>query len=617
MILKDKTLRYDKDTVLVLPDTLFYQVSGDIRSGNFYQKLKDRWYQKKFTKGLFDLLFSLPSEDFKLDTTHLMKSESPFYAYEGKTIGSIQLRKLSALGTSMDDPDKKPISVVQKLGNGINFKTRNSAILSNLLFVEGDTVNALLLSDNERIIRNLPFIKDARILVKKRSSDSDTVDIQLITRDVLSLSVDLEARDFDAGLLRIDHKNIFGLGHEVDNKFSLDNDADQYFSYQIRYRIPNVLRTFTSLEIGYANTENRDFTKLRVSRDFITPQTKFAGGFEWSQEKIREVQLENIISDQAFDEIQTLRKYDYQDIWLARAFKLNFRDPIINERSRLILSGRLTRTDYIARPEVSAFQNKTFHNRLLVIGSLGFSQRRYFKDQLIFGYGRTEDIPYGTSVELIGGYDWGEFYNRPYLGFRLSKGNLIRNFGYFYGSAQLEGYLYQKKWEQAVFKTDFRYISALIDFNRWKLRQFVTINYTRGIDRFEGEFIDIRDKNGIRGSLTSHTLRGTQRFLMNIETVGFTPFELLGFKFALFSFFDFGLINNGERNIFKEKGQQGIGLGIRVRNDNLTLNAIEIRFAYYPEAPIGIEPSDIDLSGNSGFTFNDFLINRPEINIFK
>ena len=599
-----------------MPDTLFYQVAGDIRSGNFYQRLRDRWYQKKLTKGLFNLLFSLPSEDFKLDTTHLIKSEGPFDIHQGKVIGDIWLNKLQPLGTSMENPAKRPVSVIQKLGNGLNFNTNKKAILNNLLFTKGDTVNASLLSDNERIIRSLPFIKDARIIIKERSPQSDTIDVELITKEVLSLSVDLEARDFDAGLLRIDHRNIFGLGHEVDNKFSLDNDADQYFSYQVKYRIPNLFKTFTSLEIGYANTENRDFTRFRINRDFITPQTKFAGGFEWSQEKIREVQFQNIISDLEFDEISTIRKYDYQDVWLARAFKLKFKDPVVSERSRIILSGRLTRTDYISRPEVSESLNKADHNRFLAIGSLGFSQRRYFKDQLIFGYGRTEDIPYGASIEFLGGYDWGEFYNRSYAGFRVSKGSLVKNFGYLYGNAQLEGYLYQKKWEQAVFKTDFRYISSLIDFNRWKLRQFITINYTRGIDRFESEFIDIRDKNGIRG-LTSHTLRGTQRFLMNIETVCFTPFELLNFKLALFSFFDIGLINSGERNIFKGKEQQGMGLGVRIRNDNLTFKAIEIRFAYYPEAPVGIESSDIDLSGNSGFAFSDFLINRPEINIFR
>ncbi len=596
---------------MILPDSVFYQV----RKGNFYSRLKDRWYQRKFTKELFDLLFSLPSEDFKLDTDSLVKSENPFLALEGKRIQSINLTKLEALGTRMDNLNKRPESVVQKFGNTVNFKTRDPVIFNNLLFDVGDTINASLMADNERLLRELPFLKDARITLNQDSL-TQQVDVHILTKDVLSLSLDAEARDFDSGVLRVDHKNIFGSGHEIDNRFAIDGDASQRFSYEVSYRIPNIRRTFASLDIGYANTENRDFTGIRINRDFVTPQIKFAGGLEWSQQKIRTVQLNNIVSDLEFDRDYLTTKFDYQEAWLARAYPLRTARAFLRDRTRLIISGRISRTDYLVRPGVSLNENRLFHNRFLAIGSVGFSQRRFFKDRLIFGYGRTEDIPYGASIELLGGYEWGEFYNRKYLGMRLSQAHFVGNAGYFASSFVLEGYLNNRQWEQGVLRTDLRFISALLDLNKWKFRQFVTINYTQGIDRFENEFIDIRDRNGIRG-LTSNTLRGSQRFLLNLETVSFTPLELLQFRFAVFGFFDLGFINDGSENIFDAPSQKGYGIGVRIRNDNLTFKAIEIRLAFYPDAPIGIEDIDLDFSGNSGFRFSDFLIGRPRTNNFN
>lgn len=605
------TLRFDKDTVLILPDTVFYKVKS-----NFYHRLKDKWYQRRFTKQLFDFLFSLPSDDFKIDTTQFVKSENPFLTYQGKTIGDISLVKLEALGTRMDDLNKRPESVVQKFGNTVNFKTRDRVIRNNLLFAPGDTINAAVLADNERILRELPYIRDSRIRVIPRPDNPDIVDLEILTKDVVSLSFDFEARDFDSGVLRVDHKNIFGSGHELDNRFAVDNSSEQKFSYQLRYRVPNIKRTFTSLEIRYADTENLDVTSLRIQRDFVSPAIKYAGGLEWSQQTLRERRLENIISDLEFDEVFVTQQFDYQDAWLARAFPLRISDPVLRDRTRLIVSGRLSNIDFLQRPTVLKDQNQRFHNRFRAIGGIGLSQRRYFKDRLIFGYGRTEDIPYGMSVEFLAGQEWGEFYDRTYLGARVSRGGYIGLLGYFFTGFTVEGFKYNRKTEQGVFRADFRYISNLIDLNQWKFRQFITFNYTKGFNRFDSEFIDIRSRNGIRG-LDSHTLRGTQRLLLNIETVSFTPLQLLDFRLAVFGFADIGKINDGKRDIFKEKSQTGFGIGFRIRNDNLTFNAVEIRLAYYPNVPIGIDTIDLDLSGNSGFRFNDFFVSQPQVGTFN
>ena len=442
------------------------------------------------------------------------------------------------------------------------------------------------------------------------------MDVEILTKDVLALSFDIEARDFDSGILRVNHKNIFGSGHEVDNRFAVDNSASQKFSYQVKYRVPNIKKSFIAFEANYANTINQDFTSIKLERDFISPKIKYAGGIEIRNERLRTRELSNVISDNEFDTQTINQRYDFQDFWLARAFELGLKDPIKNERTRLIVSGRISNIDFSLRPTVEANLNQQYHDRTLVVGSVGISQRRFFKDQLIFGYGRTEDIPYGYQIELMGGYELGEFENRYFMGGSLGRGGYVGKAGYFLGGLSLESFLKNKEFEQGLFKTDFRFFSTLIDLKRWKFRQFINVNYTYGISRFPHEFVDIRDRNGIRG-LRSNALRGTQRFLINLETVSFTPLEIIDFKFVVFGFFDLGLINDGNRNIFKETSQTGFGLGFRIRNDNLTFKAIEFRIAFYPDAPMGIPDADFDLSGNSAFSFSDFLITRPEPSIFR
>ncbi|MCK7540631.1 MAG: hypothetical protein MZV63_61945 [Marinilabiliales bacterium] len=61
----------------------------------------------------------------------------------------------------------------------------------------------------------------------------------------------------------------------------------------------------------------------------------------------------------------------------------------------------------------------------LVTGSLALSSQRFINTSLIYSYGRTEDIPYGYMVELMGGRENNEFKWRTYGGLKVSYGNIF------------------------------------------------------------------------------------------------------------------------------------------------------------------------------------------------
>src|SRR5690606_37848187 len=100
----DSALYAKEDTVFILPSNLEYVITAapTDKTKQFYQTLKTKFYQKKITKELYDLLFTDPPSNIAVPVPNLdegEKSESPYLAYEGKIIGNIRVRKINIFGT--------------------------------------------------------------------------------------------------------------------------------------------------------------------------------------------------------------------------------------------------------------------------------------------------------------------------------------------------------------------------------------------------------------------------------------------------------------------------------------------------------------------------------------
>jgi len=161
----------------------------------------------------------------------------------------------------------------------------------------------------------------------------------------------------------------------------------------------------------------------------------------------------------------------------------------------------------------------------------------------------------------------------------------------------------------ADFKLNF--ISPL--FNIWnsKSRQFIKLNYALGINRFEIENLLLRNQDGIRG-FGSRIEKGKQRITLNVENVFFQKRAILNFQTAFFSFFDVGIVGPQNQSIFKQNYYGGVGLGLRIRNENLIFKTIQIRLAYYPNHPSDVSPIGFILEEVSKSRFYSFQPRGPE-----
>lgn len=606
LILGDSSIYVEHDTVLVLPDTVAAKLKMDEtkRSEDFYRKVKERLYKTRFTKELYRLLFNdVKKEEDKKTEPKAIITNGNYKKYQGQVINNIRIKKLEVFGTRITDTTKNYDSWAINLANDMHVYTRSRIIKSNIFFKEGDRVDPDLLTDSERILRNLPYVKDARIYVISRKGVPG-VEVLIIVKDIWSISGEISVDNVERSDFAVIDKNFLGLGHEFRNEFLYNTEYVPKIGYSGTYSVNNIYKTFITGEVNFARSEPLDRTGIRIYRNFITPEIKYAGGID--------INKSNILLNRIFPDttIEFYTKFNQQDLWLGRSWLIRETDDGV--RANIQVGARFDRTHYLDRPVVEKDTNQQFFDRNLYLVSVGFSQRSYEKSALILGYGRTEDIPSGYLLEFTTGKEVNEFYNRTYLGWRLSTGRYFGRLGYIRPSLHLGGFVRKSRVDQGVFSLQGDYFSPLYRVKKFNFRQFLRLRYTTGINRYDNEYININNQNGVRG-LNYTFLRGTRKLAFSSETVAFTPYYIIGFRFAFFAFFDLALVNADNSKLLKNQLYQGYGLGVRLRNENLAINTIQVRLAWYPVTPPTTSGLGFDLSGQAPLRISDFRVEEPSV----
>lgn len=603
----DTTRRFDPSRFLMLADTT-KEGRQEAHTQAFYQKLKEAFYRSRLTRMLFDLLFVKPATQ-KQTTAFDRQTVERYQPFQDRVIGNISIQKLQLFGPTVTDTSKAPHSWLQKTLNKLHISTQDRVIRKNLLIHSGEKIDPYELADSERVLRDLPFIRDARIHLIPRQEGSDTLDVLVLSQDVLPYSAGGTYRRLNNLSLILSNNNLLGLGHELRNEIIYDEIQTPSFGYRGLYNIPNIGGSFISSQLQYAETEYEKIKGLNLNRSFFTPNVYWAGGLELNSSTVKRALL---FLDSSKDSLFHYR-YNYTNLWGARAFRLHRKKEEISskERDRLVVAARFSRTDYRMRPDLSPIPSDMhyFHNKLLYLGSIGWNRRRYFRDQYIFGFGRTEDVPYGSLINFTFGQENGEMTRQNFAGLKLASARYFPKFGYLYGQLDIASFFNSNRQSQRrLLHLESDYYSPLLKAGKYNFRQIITIDYTYGDRRLAHEFLHIRREN-IRG-LSTFERRGTQRLSIRLETICYTPLYLLGFQFAGFAFGDIAFLNQLNKLSLKGYDFHGYGLGVRVRNENLTFNTFQFRFTLYPHTPE--KKFDLSISAIPSQLFNNFRIGEPQ-----
>src|SRR6267154_4736855 len=130
----------------------------------------------KNAKNLLEAISREPEADL---SPFLVKSEDAYLKYQGKIIRRIVLERIG-FDRIVVDTARHLQSAMAKTANQMHINSKETTIRKNLFVREGRPLNPYRLADNERLLRNLDFMMDARIFVKPISNNSDSVALLVV-----------------------------------------------------------------------------------------------------------------------------------------------------------------------------------------------------------------------------------------------------------------------------------------------------------------------------------------------------------------------------------------------------------------------------------------------------
>ncbi|MFP4096554.1 MAG: hypothetical protein ACLFUB_18875 [Cyclobacteriaceae bacterium] len=613
----------EEDTVLILQDTLRTRLDSLLRKEaqpgekHFYDSLSQRFNDSSLLKKLVEMI-TKPASDQK--PTADRQGRRNFPSVEGKIVGNIRFRRLDVFGPSVIDTAEEAGNRLTRKGNQLHMKTRKQVLRRRLQLRPGDVLDANSLMDNESLIRSLSYIRDARLLVEEVRGD--TVDLLLVTQDIFPYDLSASPLGFEGLRANINQLNMLGSGHQLYNRLTLDSDAERLLGYEGRYRIPNLMGSQVEGEAYYRNITFLQQYGISAQRNFLIPGIRLAGGITLDHSRSTRSQpwIDSFEKYRELAEQQEIPRHTYrrftQDYWLGYSFPVSLVQND-DERSRLVFASRYLQQNFSDRPEVASDLNRAFHHRKQLLFTLGLSRRYFRREKLVYGFGRTEDIPIGRLTEITLGPEWGEFHKRFYTGFRVSSGDYVKPFGYMTARLGIGGYWHNKQFEEGLLQLGLRSFTYPIQWKRTLFRLFLETDYSRRLspmprEDFRENLLSLNNREGIRG-LRHYRLYGGHRLSFSLETVAYLPFHFYNFRLATFFFADAGMIARHDQSLMRSKIYQGYGLGFRVRNERLALETFQLRFAVYPQRPVGAPPFGVTVAGLPFFTrLMDFIVRKPD-----
>jgi hypothetical protein len=612
LIVNNKAFPFYSDTVIFLHKGIDYRIKN--QRGDFFDRLQQKSMKYRWTRELHNIIISPASTQQDLDSLPTSSAIQPFMLYSGDLIRNIRIKRLNVFGPTVYDTSALPVTWVGRTGNQLHFRSKEYLIRKNLLFEKGGRIDPMVLAHNERLLRSLPYIEDARIVLKKVSPLNDSVDVLVITKDIWPNAFNIESLGANSGELELWNRNILGFGEGVQHTIPWKSAGGTTLGYQGVYKLNNIAGTFINSNLTYQNAFSNEYIGLQIERSFFTPNTKYAGGAAMSQASAmmplpgtQQKYLLLILPISLNHGTQPMKYYTY-DVWLGRSFYLN-PHGFSNLQKNLTIASRLYQIKYLTRPDYWHYFENKYQNRKLWLSSVTYSRQTYMKSSYIYNYGRTEDIAIGGKIGITAGYEYGELQNRTYFGFQAGH-STFGNWGYLFGGFEASAYLTsENKFEQSFAKEQIYYFSPLIIARTLKFRQFISLSYTRGALRKNFESLNINNRYGLYG-FKNDSLLGQSRALVHMETDCFAPWKPQNFRFTFYLSADFAWIGNSEY-FFNKEPYSAVSLGVRIRNERLVFKTIQFRFSYYPNIPTGSVTNFFEISGETALNAPNFTPQAP------
>ncbi len=534
------------------------------------------------------------------------KSEDPFLPFEGKIIRNIIINKVG-FEKSIYDSSRTFRSKATQIANSLHANSKEGVIRDNLFFRKNKPLNPYRLADNERHLRDLDFILDSKIEVCFVNGSEDSVDVEVFTRDVFSLGIKFEPEEFDAYRLDVYDANLSGQGQRIQLNTLFDATRNPQAGMELTYRKSSIGGTLINPTVGYTqiNTgrsygiENEHAYYLRLDRPLVSPYSRLAGSLEIS----KNYSINNYRLPEG-----TFRDYRYhlEDVWVG--YNMGIYNTV-NSRERHFVALRYFNQTFERKPAQPADRaNPVYNNQQFLLGSVTFYEQNFYKTQYVYGFGRTEDIPYGKTLTLTSGWSSEFGLDRSYAGMNTAREFVSRKGDFYRLAAGAGSYFREEKAEDAFMFVSALYYSKLLIKNNIKIRQQIEGGHAQAFSNTIRPLLTLN--NQLQG-FRPDSLFAYKRTFLRTETTMFTPWKILGFNFAGFAAAESAFYQQDPGEDAFQKFAWGINGGFRIRNENLIFGTIEVRGFYFPVTVKGIEPYSIRVSTNVMLKYTSSFVRAP------
>ncbi|MFM6925143.1 MAG: hypothetical protein ACKOU7_06540 [Ferruginibacter sp.] len=549
------------------------------------------------------------------------KIENPFLKFKGKIIRSIESIRLG-FEYDIDDTTRRKNDLGVRAATTFHKNSSKSVIEKNLFFKPGDHLSPYLLADNERYLRDLVYIKDARILVEFAENSTDSVDVVVLTKDVFSIGAKLNISSKNKGRIELRDENFLGSGDRVLISSFYENPRSPNMGIGGELTKRNIGGTFIDAVAGYQDygkafsTDRNQETVFytRIEKPLVTPYIPTTGALEYTYRRSRNVY--NTDSALYHDKFKYIN-YSI-DAWFGYSLD-NKRSLYENKEIRMhrFIAIRGFRTFFQLIPEEYRKKyNPGYADFTGALTSLNFFRQVFYKTSFIYGFGRNEDIPEGFSAATTLGYVRTQSgiidSRRPYGSIDLSISNFRRKGLYVNYTFKLGGYFHREHFEDVDMLFNVDHFTRLRKMSaKWYNRVFMSTGITAQANPNLNAPLFLNSNFGLP-YFSNDSLQSDLRATIKLESVFYNTTKILGFRFAPFIFSDAILLKPSKMNLKHSDIFTAVGGGIRTRNENLTFGTVELKAYYFPRTNGEMNSWKIEINSNIRFKFRSSFISRPD-----
>jgi hypothetical protein len=554
------------------------------------------------------------AEALRRDTSEkekpIQRGDEVFRKFTNRTIRFIIVQPLD-FGISIGDTSKRVANALTHLANNLHHNSRDRVIRNNLFFRIYDKVSPFILANNERYLRNLPYIQDAKIVVRPVRNSPDSVDITIFIKDVLSIGGRVRLHSYQSISASVRDDNIMGWGDRLELQTLFDQRRQPVLGYGMGYTKRNIAGSFVDLSVGYLNfgpafntgrrEENASF--VRFEKPLVNPYSRWT----WSAGAELHTTA-NMFGLDSIYESDWKYKYRLYDGWIGRNLTTNrVNSEKEFRRFRFLVSARLIDQKFLVKPvQYINSYNYSFANMSAVLGAVSAYREKFYKTSYIYGFGRHEDLPGGISATLVSGFTDKENRKRLYSALSFNYNYVTGRDRYFNYYAAAGSSFYKGQSEDVSMIGSVEYFGRLHDWNRWKQRIFINASIAKQINPLLDEPLYLEGQYGLP-DYNNQLLPGHFRISLKAESVFFSPLSLAFFRFAPFVFGNLAYF----KTAVSQKTVPMLGGGIRCRNESLVLGTFELKGTYFLKQDLTDTRYSIGVHSNLRYRYSQNFIRKP------